>query len=84
MNEFIPRNYKEWAKNNLLINVLRIGVTNTKIHRKINKKNLKKRISLIPQNRMAETSEIAELICFLLSNKNTYITGQVINISGGE
>ena len=66
------------------MNVLRIGVTNTKTLKNVYKKNLKKRISLIPQNRMAETSEIAELICFLLSNKNTYITGQVINISGGE
>ena len=84
LNEFIPRNYKEWSKKNVLMNVLRIGVTNTKTLKNVYKKNLKKRISLIPQNRMAETSEIAELICFLLSNKNTYITGQVINISGGE
>ncbi len=84
LNEFIPRDFKKWAKNNVLINTLRIGVTNTKIHKKINKKNLKKRISLIPINRMAETKEIVELIKFLISDKNTYITGQTINISGGE
>ena len=84
VNEFIPRDYKKWAKNNVLFNVLRIGVTNTKIHKKINKKNLKKRISLIPINRMAESKEIVELINFLISDKNTYITGQTINISGGE
>ena len=83
VNEFIPRDYKKWAKNNVLFNVLRIGVTNTKIHKKINKKNLKKRISLIPINRMAETKEIVELIKFLISDKNTYITGQTINIDGG-
>ena len=84
VNEFIPRDYKKWAKNNVLFNVLRIGVTNTKLHKKINKKNLKKRISLIPINRMAESKEIVELINFLISDKNTYITGQTINISGGE
>ena len=38
LNEFVPRDYKDWAKKGLLYNVLRIGTTNTKIHPKINKK----------------------------------------------
>ena len=33
--EFIPGIYKNWAKRNVFINNLRIGVTNTKIHKKI-------------------------------------------------
>ena len=33
VQEFIPSNYKDWAKKNILINNLRIGVTNTKIHK---------------------------------------------------
>ena len=37
--EFIPGIYKSWAKRNVFINNLRIGVTNTKIHKKM-KKNL--------------------------------------------
>lgn len=84
LNEFIPSDYKEWAKKNILINVLKIGVTNTKIHNKIHKKNIRKRINLIPINRMAEPIEIANTIEFLLSEKNTYITGETITISGGE
>ena len=31
--EFIPNAHKEWANRNVLINNLRIGVTNTKIHK---------------------------------------------------
>ena len=84
LNEFIPSDYKDWAKNNVLINVLKIGVTNTKIHKKILNKNIKKRINLIPINRMAEPVEIANYIEFLLSEKNSYITGEVVTISGGE
>ena len=33
--------------------------------------------------RWANTYEVSELICFLLSDKSSYITGQSINIDGG-
>jgi len=84
LNEFIPKDVKEWSKSNILYNVVRIGVTDTKFHKKIKNKNLKRRASLIPINRVAKPSEIAELIYFLISEKNTYITGETISISGGE
>ena len=50
------------------------------------KKNIKKseRLKLIPINRMAEPKEIAAYIIDLSTEKNSYITGQTINISGGE
>tara|TARA_B100000809_G_C14878963_1_gene438440 strand:- start:353 stop:508 length:156 start_codon:yes stop_codon:yes gene_type:complete len=50
------------------------------------KKPLKgnKRIQLIPMNRMAEASEIANYIVYLASDKNSYMTGQTVSISGGE
>lgn len=83
--EFIPKVYKEWAKKNVLINNLRIGVTNTKIHKKMNKnKDLKKRIKLIPMNRMAKPEEISNYISFLISEKNSYMTGETLVASGGE
>jgi 3-oxoacyl-[acyl-carrier protein] reductase len=37
----------------------------------------------VPLGRMAEVSEIAELVMWLSSNKNTYISGQNIAIDGG-
>jgi len=83
--EFIPNSYKIWAKNNVFINNLRIGVTNTKIHKRM-KKNLKmkQRLKLIPANRMAEPKEIANYIINLTTNKNSYMTGQTLTASGGE
>jgi len=83
--EFIPNSYKIWAKSNVFINNLRIGVTNTKIHRRM-KKNLNKkdRLKLIPINRMAEPKEIASYIIDLATEKNSYMTGQTIDVSGGE
>lgn len=82
-NEFIPRDYKIWAEKNVLINCLIIGVTDTKIHKRIQKKDKKIRKNLIPIKRMAKAEEIAKYIFFLI-NDNSYITGQVISISGGE
>jgi 3-oxoacyl-[acyl-carrier protein] reductase len=83
--EFIPNNYKEWAKQNICINNLRIGVTDTKIHKKIKKKlSVKDRIKLIPAARMARADEISNYIVGLVSEKNSYMTGQTITVAGGE
>ena len=82
--EFIPSLFKDWAKKNVLINNLRIGITNTKAHKRIVGKNLSSRIKLIPMNRMAEPKEISSCIINLATEKNSYMTGQTILISGGE
>ena len=82
--EFFPKTVKHWIKNNVFINTVRVGVTNTKIHKNLPSKNMKDRIKLIPINRMADTSEISKLIFYLGSEENTYISNQVISISGGE
>ncbi len=83
--EFIPSKFREWAKKNILINNLRIGHTNTKIHKKM-KKSLfgKKRIKLIPVNRMATSEEMAEYLYFLGSEKNSFMTNETISSTGGE
>ena len=84
-SEFIPSFFKKLAKKNILYNNLRIGFTDTKIHKKVkNIKEKKKRIKLIPINRYAQKKEIAEYIYFLVSKKNSYMTNQTITASGGE
>ena len=82
--EFFPSETKKWAKNDVLINTVRIGLTKTKLHLQLPSKNLKKRIELIPIKRMATTREIADYVFYLASERNSYITNQVSSISGGE
>ena len=84
LNEFFPSAYKEYYKYNIMINALKIGVTDTKLHSKDKSKNMIKRIKLIPTNKMASTKQVAEYIYFLCSDKNALITNEVINVSGGE
>ena len=84
MNEFFPRPLRNLTKYNILINTLKIGLTDTKLNKVDKNKNMKKRIKLIPLARMATIKEVVKYIYFLSSNENTLITNEVINISGGE
>ena len=83
-SELIPNIAKKWAKNNVLYNVVRIGVTDTKIMQNNGENKLRKRAEMIPMKRPASPAEIANLVYWLSSGKNTYITGETISISGGE
>ena len=82
--EFIPSDFKDWASKGVLVNVLRVGVTDTRIHSSDPSKNMDDRIQKIPMQRMATVDEVAKAVWYFGSQNNSYITGQVISISGGE
>ena len=84
MNEFFPRPLRNLTKNNILINTLQVGLTDNKLNKIDKNKDMKKRISLIPLNRMAKIKEVIKYIYFLTSEENSLISNEVINISGGE
>lgn len=78
---------RDCAKYNILVNAIAPGFIPTKFHTekmKRSEKELEERIKLIPLKRAGTTQEIAGTILFLLSEYSTYITGQVIAISGGD
>lgn len=82
--EFIPSAARKWAAANVLVNVLRIGVTDTRTHEHIPGKNMAQRAALIPAKRMATPDEIAGSIFWLGSEENGFTSAQVIAASGGE
>ena len=74
----------ELAPFNILVNSIAPGYVNTDMIQQYNsKKELEKIKEIIPLKRFAESDEIAELVKFLSSEKNSYITGQIIPIDGG-
>ena len=74
----------ELAKYNILVNSVAPGFVNTELTRQNNSvEDISKLSELIPIGRLAEPSEIAELVYFLCSDKNTYLTGQTIFADGG-
>ena len=74
----------EWASRNVLINAISPGFVETDLTKASLTKNQQSLMKdQIPLKRFALPHEIAELVYFLSSDKNTYITGQNIIIDGG-
>jgi NAD(P)-dependent dehydrogenase (short-subunit alcohol dehydrogenase family) len=74
----------ELAEFNILVNAVAPGYVNTELTKQNNTNEEIQAISNnIPVRRLAEPSEIAEVVSFLVSEKNSYLTGQVIYVDGG-
>ncbi len=77
----------EYARYNIRINCVCPSFTHTPLfendllgdHPQLKDKLLR----TIPQRRFAETSEIADAICWLASGQSTYVTGLALPIDGG-
>ncbi len=73
---------KEYAKDGISVNSISPGGVNTDIAKSWNAEILKKNSDVL-LGRIAEPEEIAEVICFFLSDKASYATGQDFLIDGG-
>lgn len=72
----------ELGPDNILVNCVSPGFTNTDLTRKsLSKEEIRELESQIPLGRFANPIDIAEVVCFLCGN--SYITGQNIVIDGG-
>lgn len=71
---------QEIAKRKVTVNAIAPGFIRSDMTQEMDEKELKK---MIPINRFGEPEEVADLVCFLASEKSSYITGEVININGG-
>ena len=67
----------------ILVNAVAPGFTNTEMTDNTWSDRIKKQVDNILLKRMADPKEIAEVVLFLSSSANEYITGQTINIDGG-
>jgi len=74
----------ELGEYNILVNTVCPGFTLTELTKKNNSpEEISKICEQIPMKRMATPEEIADLVFYLCSERNTYITGQKICIDGG-
>ena len=74
----------EFASYNVLINSVAPGYVDTELITKYNTDlELEKIKKTIPIQRFAKKIEISELVKFLCSEENSYITGQIVTIDGG-
>ena len=74
----------EFGAGGVLVNSLAPGYVDTELTRKNNSPAaLTSIIRAIPLGRMADPKELARVAGFLVSDQNTYLTGQTIVVDGG-
>lgn len=74
---------KEVARRNITVNCVSPGFTDTDLLADFSPEQRKEYQALVPMRRFAQPAEIAAAIAFLASDDADYITGQVLEISGG-
>lgn len=74
---------KELGPSGITVNAVAPGVINTDMNAALSVEDREALINDTPLMRIGEPSDIAEAILFLADDKASFITGEVINISGG-
>lgn len=75
---------REVAQDGITVNCVAPGLINTEIWKSLSKEQADNIIAGIPIGRPGETQEIASTIAFLASEEASYITGEDIDINGGQ
>jgi 3-oxoacyl-[acyl-carrier protein] reductase len=70
----------EVGKRNILVNAVSPGFIETEMIKDIPRERI---LPSIPLGRVGRSEEVAGVVCFLCSERATYVTGQVIAVNGG-
>lgn len=72
-----------YARDNIRVNAVAPGYVDTPILAEVPKEAKDAMANQLPVGRLGEDLEIANLICYLLSDNATFITGAIVPIDGG-
>lgn len=73
---------RELGLDNIRVNAVAPGITNTDMMQKVPKEMIEPLIQNIPLRRIGEPEDIAKAYAFLASDKASYISGTVLNVDG--
>lgn len=82
-NTYVKALAKELAPSNIRVNAIAPGVIDTKMMGKFTDEDKEILKEEIPMGRLGQASEIGEVVKFIVSEKASYITGEIITVSGG-
>lgn len=74
---------RELASRNITVNAVAPGFIDTDMTRALSEEVRKNLLVQIPLARLGTPEDIAEAVCFLVSETASYITGQIIHVNGG-
>ncbi|MBF0442341.1 MAG: 3-oxoacyl-[acyl-carrier-protein] reductase [Oligoflexales bacterium] len=75
---------KEVGAKNIRVNAIAPGFIETQMISKVRPEILEASKHFIPMQRFGTTAEVAGVAVFLASDLSSYMTGQVINVNGGQ
>lgn len=82
-NAFIKALSKEVSLNGIRVNAIAPGAISTSMLESFSADDLEIIKGDIPMGRMGSAKEVAEAVFYLLSDKASYITGQILGVNGG-
>lgn len=75
----------EQATHGVRVNAVRPGIIDTPIHGKGGAPDRVAQLApVVPMQRAGTAEEVAEAILWLLSDKSTYVTGEILKVTGGR
>jgi 3-oxoacyl-[acyl-carrier protein] reductase len=74
---------KELAGRNVRVNAVAPGFIESKMTQSLSEGIRDRMLEAIPMKRFGEPEDIAKVVLFLASDESSYITGQVLTVSGG-
>jgi 3-oxoacyl-[acyl-carrier protein] reductase len=74
---------KELASRNITVNAIAPGYIETDMTEALSEKNKESMLHQIPLGRFGKPQDVTAVVVFLASDAASYITGQVIHVSGG-
>jgi len=74
---------REVASRGIRVNAVAPGFIDTEMTRTLDETIRQKLIEQIPLSRLGLPEDVARCVSFLVSDRSSYITGQVINLNGG-
>tara|TARA_B100001027_G_C16263417_1_gene330676 strand:- start:2256 stop:3005 length:750 start_codon:yes stop_codon:yes gene_type:complete len=75
---------KELANKNIAVNCVTPAAAKTRIFDQMTDEHINYMLSKIPRNRFAKIEELASLVCWLVSDENSFSTASVFDLSGGR
>lgn len=73
----------EYGRENIRINAIAPGTNETPMVMAYPKEAIEQMAESVPMGRLGQPHEVADVVCFLLSEESSYIHGAVISIDGG-
>ena len=74
---------KELGPSGITVNAIAPGVINTEMNSALSEEDREALVNDTPMMRIGEPSDVAEAALFLASDKASFVTGEVLNVSGG-